>query len=96
MTDALSSMADSPEQEQLRQDLGLGGKLADRSRVRLLNRDGTFNVRRNSFSPFHPFNAYHTLLSLPVPRLLALMAGGYVSANLAFAALYWKPATSGP
>ena len=82
-------MADLPQQEQLRQDLGLGGKLSERSRVRLLNRDGTFNVRRNSFSRFHPFNAYHTLLSLPVPRLLALMAAGYFVANVAFAALYW-------
>jgi inward rectifier potassium channel len=80
---------ESPEQERLRQDLGLGGKLADQSRARLVNRDGTFNVRRNDLGPFHPYNAYHTLLSLPVPRLLALMGVGYVVTNLFFAALYW-------
>ena len=80
---------ESPQQERLDQDLGLGGKLSERSRVRLLNPDGTFNVRRNSLSPFHPYNAYHTLLSLPVPRLLALMAGGYFATNLLFAFLYW-------
>src|SRR6185295_19941133 len=33
--------------------------------------------------------AYHTLLSLPIPRLIALMAGGYVATNLLFAVLYW-------
>ena len=60
---------DSRQRERLNQDLGLGGKLSDRSRVRLLNRDGTFNVRRNDLSRFHPYNAYHTLLvsSRPTP-----------------------------
>ena len=81
-------MAES-QQERLRQDLGLGGKLSERSRARLVNRDGTFNVRRNDLSAFHPYNAYHTLLSLPVPRLLGLMAAAYAAANLFFAALYW-------
>ena len=79
----------STQQEQLNQDLGLGGKLSDHSRARLLNRDGTFNVRRNNLSSLHPYNAYHTLLSLPVPRLLALMAAGYFATNLLFASLYW-------
>ncbi len=73
----------------LDQDFGLGGKLSERSRVRLLNHDGTFNVRRNNLSPFHPYNAYNTLLSLPIPRLLGVMAVGYASVNLGFAALYW-------
>ena len=82
-------MAESPQQERLRQDLGLGGKLSERSRARLLNHDGTFNVRRNDLGPFHPYNAYHTLLSLPVPRLLGLMAAVYVVTNVFFAALYW-------
>jgi len=82
-------MSQSSEQERLNQDLGLGGKLSERSRVRLVNRDGTFNVRRNDLSPFHPYNAYHTLLSLPIPRLLALMAAGYAAANVFFAGLYW-------
>lgn len=83
------SLRDSLPHERLRQDLGLGGKMSERSRVRLLNHDGTFNVRRNELSPFHPFNAYHTLLSLPIPRLLGLMAAGYVVLNLFFATLYW-------
>lgn len=82
-------MPDSPQQQRLNQDLGLGGKLSERSRARLLNRDGTFNVRRNDLSPFHPYNAYHTLLSQPVSRLLALVAAGYFGVNLLFATLYW-------
>ena len=57
--------------------------------VRLLNHDGSFNVRRNELGPLHPYNAYHTLLSLPSARLLALVAAGYFGTNLLFAALYW-------
>jgi len=75
--------------ERLNQDLGLGGRMSDRSRVRLLNHDGTFNVRRNDFSRLHPYNAYNTLLSLPIPRLLAMLAAGYAAMNLLFASLYW-------
>jgi inward rectifier potassium channel len=82
-------VSESPQQQRLGEDLGLGGKLSERSRVRLLNHDGTFNVRRNDLGPFHPYNAYHTLLSLPVPRLLGLMAAFYVVVNVLFAALYW-------
>jgi inward rectifier potassium channel len=76
-------------QQRLNQDLGLGGRLSERSPVRLVNRDGTFNVRRNNLSAFHPFNAYNTLLSLPIPRLLVLMAAGYLATNFVFASLYW-------
>jgi hypothetical protein len=66
----IRSVPDQIPEQRLQDDFGLGGKLSERSRVRLLNHDGTFNVRRNTFGPFHPYNAYHTLLSLPVPRLL--------------------------
>lgn len=83
------SVGDLPGSSQLDQDFGLGGKLSERSPTRLVNHDGSFNVRRNDLSPFHPYNAYHTLLSLSIPRLLALMALGYVVTNVWFAALYW-------
>jgi inward rectifier potassium channel len=80
---------ESPHPKQLDQDLGLGGKLSERSRARLLRPDGTFNVRRNGFGPFHPYNVYHSLLSLTIPRLFGLMAAGYAATNLLFATLYF-------
>jgi inward rectifier potassium channel len=82
-------VAELPAGDRLDQDFGLGGKLSERSRSRLLNHDGTFNVRRNDLGPFHSYNAYHTLLSLPVRQLLLLVAAVYFAANLLFAALYW-------
>ena len=63
--------------------------MSERSEARLLNRDGTFNVRRNRLNPFHPYNAYHTLLSLPVSRLMVLVAAAYAFTNLVFGSLYW-------
>ena len=78
-----------PVQEELNHDLGLGGRMSERSPSRLLNHDGSFNVRRNQLGPLHPYNAYHTLLSLPPRQLLVLVASGYFGANLVFAALYW-------
>jgi inward rectifier potassium channel len=63
--------------------------MAQRSRARLLNHDGTFNVRRNELGPLHPYNAYHTLLALTIPRLLALLCLGYVVTNVFFASMYW-------
>lgn len=88
-TPSFGAAAPTSEQQRLNQDFGLGGRLSERSRSRLLNHDGSFNVRRNTFGPFHRFNAYHTLLSLPVSRLLLLVAGIYIAANLLFASLYW-------
>ncbi|MFN7981991.1 MAG: ion channel [Vicinamibacterales bacterium] len=82
-------MADTPAEEQLKQDLGLGGRMSARSRSRMLNHDGEFNVRRNNLGPFHRYNAYHTLLRMSVPRLLALVAALYLGVNLLFASLYW-------
>jgi inward rectifier potassium channel len=82
-------VADSPQQDRLRQDFGLGGRLSDRTRVRLLNHDGTFNVRRNNLGPLHPYNAYDTLLSLTIPRLLLLLCAGYLVTNALFASFYW-------
>jgi inward rectifier potassium channel len=82
-------VADISQQDRLRQDLGLGGRLSERSRARLLNHDGTFNVRRNNLGPLHPYNAYNTLLKLTVPRLLAFLCLGYLLTNMFFASLYW-------
>jgi inward rectifier potassium channel len=82
-------MPEPSPKDRLDQDLGLGGRLSERSRSRLLNHDGTFNVRRNDFGPFHRYNAYHTLLSMSVRRMLAMVAAAYFGTNLLFAALYW-------
>jgi inward rectifier potassium channel len=69
-------------------DLGFGAVVADRSRRRLLNRDGSFNVVRRGLGWRGALSLYHSLLTLSWPRFLLLVLGGYLTANFVFAALY--------
>src|SRR5205823_6078076 len=66
-------------------DLGFGAVVTRESRLRLLNRDGTFNVRRRGLEFFESLSAYHTLLTLSWPRFLLLVAAASFAANLVFA-----------
>jgi len=75
---------DTPENP----DLGFGGVVAARSRRRLLNRDGSFNVERTGLRFFETISFYHFLLTVTWPRFLALAAAGYVAINSVFAAAY--------
>jgi len=72
-----------------RNDLGFGAVVARRSRARLLNRDGTFNVRREGLGFLASQSAYHWLLALSWPRFLAVLALGFLTVNLVFAAAFF-------
>ena len=61
-----------------RNDLGFGSVVARQSRERLLNRDGSFNVRREGLGFFPSLSAFHWLLRLTWPRFLLVLVGGYV------------------
>lgn len=69
-------------------DLGFGSVVARESRRRLLNRDGTFNVRREGLGVLRSLSAYHYLLTLSWPRFLGYVVAGFVGVNALFAALY--------
>jgi len=75
--------------ERLDHDLGLGGKMSDRSRVRLLKSRWHLQRPPQRPEPVPPVQRLSTLLSFPCRTLLALMAAGYVVTNLLFACLYW-------
>jgi inward rectifier potassium channel len=70
------------------QDFGFGSVVARASRQRLLNRDGSFNVRRSGLGFFESWSAYHFLLRVSWPRFLLLLAGGFTAVNTLFATLY--------
>jgi inward rectifier potassium channel len=80
------STASSPREAP--QDLGFGAVVSRESRQRLLNRDGTFNVRRKGLGLVQSLSAYHLLLEITWPRFLALVCGWYVITNAVFASLY--------
>jgi inward rectifier potassium channel len=69
-------------------DLGFGSVLAQESRTRLMNHDGSYNVVREGLHPLESLSLYHYLLTVTWPRFLALTAATYLLANAFFAALF--------
>ena len=75
----------TPEGES--RDLGFGSVVA-RERKRLLNRDGSFNVRRSGLGFWQSSSLYHTLLTMSWRRFLTLIVLAYVAVNSLFALAY--------
>ena len=70
-------------------DLGFGSRYIRDSALRLLNRNGTFNVSRGGLPLFKSLNLYQTLLGIPWWQFNLVFIGLYLSVNLLFAALYY-------
>lgn len=69
-------------------DLGFGSKVARESRLRFLNRDGTFNVQKKGISQFSTRNLYHFLLTMSWSEFLGLVLLLYFLSNVAFGLIY--------
>lgn len=69
-------------------DLGFGSVVARESRKRLLNRDGTFNVRREGLGFWESLSTYHYFLTIGWPKFLGYVAAVYVVINALFAAAF--------
>ncbi len=69
-------------------DLGFGARVAQQTRNRFLNRDGSFNVRREGLPFLRSLSAYHALLTISWPRFFLLSALGYFATNAVFAVAY--------
>jgi len=69
-------------------DLGFGSVVTGQSRERLINPDGSFNVRRTGLPVRSSLNLYHTLLSLRWSAFLLLVLLLYFLSNLIFGSLY--------
>ncbi|MCD9186613.1 MAG: hypothetical protein LUM44_09275 [Pyrinomonadaceae bacterium] len=70
------------------QDLGFGSVVSAESRQRLLNQDGSFNVKRTGLSYLSSLNLYHTLLSMKWKTFLGLLLLLYFLSNVAFGLAY--------
>jgi inward rectifier potassium channel len=68
-------------------DLGLGTK-ASSGTQRSLNKDGSFNVRKDNVPFSERVNFYHSLVSMPWTRFFILIVSGYFIVNLLFASIY--------
>jgi inward rectifier potassium channel len=67
-------------------DLGFGSVVSQESRRRLVNRDGSFNVRRDGLPFWASLSLYHVLLRTSWPRLLGFLGLAYLALNVLFAA----------
>lgn len=74
--------------EEETRDLGFGAVVARESRRRLLNRDGSFNVRRDGLGVLSTISPYHSLLTMRWPQFLGLVAVIYLVVNMLFAGVY--------
>lgn len=69
-------------------DLGLGSKVIQDSKLRILNRDGTFNVSRVGLPILQSLNFYRTLLSTSWWKFLLVFVGLYIVISLLFSVFY--------
>lgn len=73
---------------ELQRDLGFGAVVARESQARLLNRDGSFNVRRTGLGFWQSLSLYHWLLTMGWGRFLALLTLSFLMVNALFAGAY--------
>ncbi len=69
-------------------DLGFGTVVGAANAPRLLNRDGSFNVRRGGLPRWASLSLYHALLALTWPQFIGLLVVGYLAVNVLFAAAF--------
>src|SRR5678815_4623549 len=69
-------------------DLGFGSIVARESRQRFLNRDGTFNVRREGLRFWESLSAYHYLISISWPKFFGIVVLVFLATNGFFGLLY--------
>lgn len=69
-------------------DLGFGEKVAGESPLRLLNRDGSFNVRRTGLGFYARLNLYHSLLNISWKGFIGLTLSVYFLSNVVFGSIY--------
>ncbi|HUQ18466.1 MAG TPA: hypothetical protein VM099_02540 [Gemmatimonadaceae bacterium] len=69
-------------------DLGFGTVVGNVNEKRLLNRDGSFNPRREGLHPLVRLHPYHLLLTISWRKFIALVVAGYFFANVFFALLF--------
>lgn len=76
-----------PTPESVR-DLGFGSRIAHEPWVRLLRRDGSYNVARRGMPRFGTVSLYGLLHRIDWWQFYLLVVAGYVCVNLLFAAAY--------
>jgi inward rectifier potassium channel len=81
-------MAVYPDKPENEKELGFGKKSYSRG-VRFINKDGSVNVKRIGLGKMNQTDAYHWLISIPLPKFIIVIACTYTVVNLLFAGTYF-------
>ncbi|HTL09897.1 MAG TPA: ion channel, partial [Chitinophagaceae bacterium] len=68
-------------------DTGFGNNANDYG-GRFVNRDGSFNLRREGMPYWQRFSIYHSMLNLPRWKFICIIVGFFLVINLAFTLVY--------
>ena len=69
-------------------DTGFGGN-PDNYGGRFVNRDGTFNVRKEGVPFYQRFSLYHTMLNMPSWKFFGTLFTFYLTVNFIFGIVYY-------
>src|SRR5579862_1362480 len=69
-------------------DTGFGTNASDYG-GRFINRDGSFNLRKEGISLMARYDIYHIMLNMPRWKFITTIFIFYFLANLVFTFLYW-------
>ena len=69
-------------------ELGFGNKVVE-SNQRLMNKDGSSNVKRTGLAFYESTNFYHELITMPWLKFIVLLLLFYISVNFIFAGIYF-------
>lgn len=57
---------------------------------RFINRDGSYNLRKDGISFFNRFSVFHTMLNMPTWKFITVIILFFLSINLLYTLVYWK------
>lgn len=80
--------------ENVNQDTGFGERSSDMG-GRMVNRDGSFNIKRLGIPFFSRVSSYHSMLTMPRWRFILVVFIAYFLMNCFFTCLYWLAGPAG-
>ena len=78
-------MADKNLPDDPQNDLGLGNRVFNQ---RIINRDGSINIKRKGLPLFSTFDNYNTLITMRWPKFWLIVLSVYIFTNILFAGIY--------
>jgi inward rectifier potassium channel len=75
-------------------DTGFGNNVSSYG-GRFINRDGSYNLRKQGLPFLQRFSIFHTMLNMPAWKFMAIMVATFILANLVFTAIYLLVGLSG-